>query len=225
MNASLHVISDRTRHRLPFFEALCEAAEGGADVIQIREKKAPARETYNTVRDIQIYLHTHQLQTNIFVNDRVDIAIAADLGGVHLAAKSLSIETAAALRRRSRWTGKIGCSVHTLEEAVQAEQAGVDYVTFGHIFPSASHPGVPPRGLDALVRVVDGLTIPVIAIGGIDAANIRDVLATGCSGIALIGAVLDAEDPRRAAYQLKEEMAKSTERPKILFAVREDSLE
>lgn len=217
MPAVLHVISDRRRHRLPLFEALVESARGGADVIQVREKKAPAAETYILVQQLQQAISKHQLQTQTFVNDRADIAMAADIGGVHLAAKSLPIPVIVQLRRHTDWSGRIGCSVHTLEEAMRAQADGADYVTFGHIFASESHPGVPPRGLSALRRVVDSLSIPVIGIGGIDRRNVAAVLATGCSGIAVIGAVLDSEQPFEATKSLKAEMLRAGAKPKVEF--------
>ncbi|MDQ0190320.1 thiamine phosphate synthase [Alicyclobacillus cycloheptanicus] len=217
MNAVLHVISDRKRHHLPLCEALVEAAAGGADVIQVREKKAPAAETYDLVLKLQAAFAARCLTADIFVNDRTDIAISADLNGVHLAAKSLPIAAVHKLRAKTGWHGKIGCSVHRVEEAVQAEAAGADYVTFGHIFASASHPGLPPQGLRALERVVEAVSIPVIAIGGISAQNVGDVLATGCSGIAVIGAVLEAEHPQLAARALKRAMEAANPSPKVPF--------
>lgn len=217
MSAVLHVISDRNRHRLPLLQTLVEAAKGGADVIQIREKKAPASETYALVRQLQAHLSNEGILSTIFANDRTDIAIAANLGGVHLAAKSLPIAVVHKLRSLAGWKGLIGCSAHALDEAIQAEQAGADYVTFGHIFASESHPGLPPRGLNALRRVVEALSIPVIAIGGIHQGNVGAVLATGCSGIAVIGAVLNADDAQDAARNLKQAMEKSGTLPKVSF--------
>ena len=217
MNAVLHVISDRTRHRLPLLDSLVEAAKGGADVIQVREKKAPASETYRLVRQLQDRLSAQKLSAGVFVNDRIDLAISADLAGVHLAAKSLPVRAAAGLRSRAGWSGRIGCSVHSLEEAVEAERAGADYVTYGHIFASDSHPGLPPRGLGALRRAVQALSIPVIAIGGIGPDNAGAVLDTGCSGVAVIGAVLGADNPREAAGALKRAMRQSGRLAKIAF--------
>jgi thiamine-phosphate diphosphorylase len=217
MSAVLHVISDRTRHRTPLLEALLLAAEGGADVIQIREKKAPVSETYSFVTELLENLMIKQVSPAVFVNDRVDVALAANVSGVHLAAKSLPIPVVDQLRRRANWFGQIGCSVHSLEEAIAAEQSGADYVTFGHIYASESHPGLPPRGLPALRRVVDALSIPVIAIGGIDRFNLASVLETHCSGVAVIGSVLNATSPFDATRTLKELIHKSQAIPKVPF--------
>lgn len=218
MTAVIHVISDRQRHHLPLLDALVLAAQGGADVIQIREKKAPAAETYAQITELQQHLSELEQIPAVFVNDRVDIALSANLAGVHLAAKSLPLQVARSLRDRARWSGWIGCSVHSLDEAMAAERAGADYVTFGHVFSSQSHPGIPPRGLHTLRRVVDVLSIPVIAIGGIDHKNVQPVLETNCSGIAVIGAVLNAEDPFEATRALRQAVERSSAIPKVPFS-------
>ncbi len=97
---------------------------------------------------------------------------------------------------------RIGISVHSLEEAIEADALGADYVTFGHIFSSQSHPDEPGRGLDALAELVERLDIPVLAIGGIDHSNIGEVVATGCSGVSVISAIVDHADPGHATTQL-----------------------
>lgn len=222
MTPVLHMISDRDRHQLPLIEALSEAAEGGADVIQIRDKKMPVLRTLELVKNLKENLNRLHLATKIFVNDRMDLALAEKLDGVHLAAQSLPVATAHALRNQLKWQGMLGCSVHSLEEAMFAENAGADYVTFGHVFPSASHPQLAPRGLAALSLVVEKLSIPVLAIGGIDEKNVESVLATGCSGVAVIGAVLDAENPKEAAYRLKQTMLACHIAPKTPFFKKEN---
>ena len=217
MSAILHVVSDRQRCKLPIAQALLESARGGADVIQIREKRAPAMETFSLTKQLQARCKRLGLETAFIMNDRFDIALAANMDGVHLAAKSLPIDVVAGLRREYRWRGRIGCSVHSLEEALVAEQGGADYVTFGHIYASGSHPNLPPRGVMALRRIVDRVNIPVIAIGGIDVANLEAVLDTGCSGIAIIGAILDTESPREQSEKIKRIMETSPSAPKVPF--------
>jgi thiamine-phosphate pyrophosphorylase len=157
---------------------------------------------------------------NLFVNDRVDVAMAVGASGVHLAAKSLPIPAVKQLVARASWPGLVGCSVHSLEAALVAAAAGADYITFGHVYASESHPGLPPRGVRELARIVEAVEIPVIAIGGIDASNVEPVLETGCAGVAVIGAVLGQDDPQRAAHRLKERMARVNVRPKRPFPLR-----
>jgi thiamine-phosphate diphosphorylase len=209
----LHVVSDRHRHTLPLPEALALAAQGGAHVLQIREKKAPAAEVYDLCLEVRARCEEAGVRPKLFVNDRIDIAIAIGADGVHLAAKSLPVAVVRRIAKESGWPGVIGCSVHSLEEAVAAEAAGADYVTFGHVYASESHPGVPPRGVYALRRVVEAVNIPVIAIGGIDHTNVSAVLATGCRGVAVIGAVLNQPDPRAAAARIVAQMRAERGRP------------
>lgn len=217
MTAVLHVISDRLRNRRPIEDVLVASLQGGADCVQIREKRAPARDTLALALDLLRAVSEFSLEGQVFVNDRLDVAMAADLHGVHLATKSLPVAVAHDLRRRFSWPGVIGCSVHGLQEAMDAESAGADYVTFGHVFPSLSHTDREPQGLGALRRVVENLSIPVIAIGGIDPSNVGSVLETGCSGVAVIGAVLEADSPLRATRDLKRAMAKTDREPKVTF--------
>ncbi len=217
MAAVLCVISDRQNLKIPLSEALCQAAKGGADVIQIRDKKLPASEIFAICSSLWSKIENLQHAPELFVNDRVDIAIASHLGGVHLAAKSLPIRVAKSVLREANWQGTVGVSVHSLDEAVTAEEHGADYITYGHIFASESHRGEPPRGLSALARIVDAVNIPVIAIGGIQVQNIGPVLSTGCSGVAVIGAVMHQDYPYDAVQKLKEQIYKSTTKPKFLF--------
>ncbi|SIS52590.1 thiamine phosphate synthase [Alicyclobacillus vulcanalis] len=222
MTHVLHVLSDRSRQAaVPLEEALWLAAEGGADVLQVREKKAPALAVYEMTRSLLSRIRDGGLATSVLVNDRVDVALAAGANGVHLAAKSLPVGAVRDLLAAVQKPLVIGCSVHSLEEALAAEAAGADYVTFGHVFPTASHPGLPPKGVRELARVVEALSIPVVAIGGIDAANVAEVLAAGASGVAVIGAVVESPDPRGAAARIKEAMARCQAPPKVTFpAVR-----
>jgi thiamine-phosphate diphosphorylase len=219
MRAVLHVISDRQRKPVPLLDVLTQAAEGGADVIQIREKKAPALENYQLCTSLKEKLSQMDRTPQLFVNDRVDVAMAVCADGVHLASRSLPPGVVKTVTKQSSWHGLVGVSVHSVEEAKLAAAAGADYVTFGHIFASESHQGEPPRGLLALERVVGAVDIPVIAIGGIDVHNVGPVLDTGCSGVAVIGAVLHHANPRYATERLKEEMDKARTKPRFAFPV------
>ncbi len=110
---------------------------------------------------------------------------------------------------------RVGISVHSLEEAIEAAALGADYVTFGHVFSSQSHPGEPGRGLDALAGIVERLDIPVLAIGGIDQANIAQVVATGCAGVSVISAIVDHHDPGYAARRLIDLAGQAPSQPRI----------
>jgi thiamine-phosphate pyrophosphorylase len=177
------------------------ACEGGASVVQLRAKRATdtlALEWAGAIREI-----TRKFDVGFFVNDRFDLALAADADGVHLGQEDLPpsrIPTAA----RSRLL--VGRSTHTLEQAIEARAESIDYIAFGPIFSTGSKdsPG-DPRGVERLAEVVRAVQPqPVIAIGGIDLGNVARVAGTGVAGIAVISAIAEAADPCRAARALAE---------------------
>ena len=120
----------------------------------------------------------------VIVNDRLDVALAAGAGGVHL--KGESIDTAA-VRRIVPAGFLVGRSVHAADEAERAAADGADYVVVGTVFETASKPGQPPSGLDLLRETVRRCRVPVLGIGGMTAARAAAVAATGAAGLAAIG--------------------------------------
>jgi len=171
------------------------ALESGVDVVQIREPGASARAILTAAN--RLAPHAAGAGAALLINDRVDVAAVLGNAGVHLGGRSLPV----AVVRRSFAFPLIGISVHSKDEAVAA--TGADYITFGHVFATRSHPGEPPAGTGALADVVAAVELPVIAIGGITAGNVADVIATECAGIAVISAILDAADPRAATRALR----------------------
>lgn len=140
-------------------------------------------------------------EARLLVNDRVDVARAIGAHGVHLPGLGLPPLVARALLEP--WQ-VIGVSVHSVEDAVAAEAAGADHLVFGHVFATPTHAREAPRGVAALRAVVEAVRVPVLAIGGVTAANAHEVLAAGASGVAVIGAVLDAPDPAAATRALRD---------------------
>ena len=135
----------------------------------------------------------------LFVNDRLDVALAAGAAGVQLSATGLT--PAEARPWSSAWW--IGVSVHTPEEA--AAVRGADYLLVGPVFATTTHPTAEPLGVKGLAPFV-GLGVPVVAIGGITPANARDVVAGGAHGVAVIRALWNAPDPARAAQEIMKEI-------------------
>lgn len=206
----LHFITDVRKRTEQTLETVAGAIEGGVDWLQIRDKSAAALDLYEFARNVLTkWPNAHG--SGIIVNDRVDVALALDLQGVHLARKSLPPHE---VRRLLRPGQLMGVSVHSLEEAIQAERDGADYVTYGHIFPTSSKPGLPHRGTKPLRAMVERLNIPVLAIGGIDVDNVADVVNTGCAGIVVISAIGSKTDAKRAARELKEAMLRASGVPK-----------
>lgn len=209
--AALHLITDR-QAAPALVAAVAAALRGGVDWVQVRDKSAAAAELYQlacALRDA-----CRAAGAGLLVNDRLDVALAADADGVHLAKKSLPVAAARRLLPPGRL---LGASVHSVEEAVAAARAGADYVTFGSVFPTRSHPGRPPTGLDALAAAVAAVDVPVLAIGGITPENVAAVLATGAAGVAVISSVLLAADPAAAAARLREAMERAPGAPRVPF--------
>ena len=190
---SLQLIVNRSlsEHELePFLQA-------GVDCLQVRIAGILTRDLLDQVqRTVRI---AHKNGAMVLVNGRLDIALAASADGVQLPRHGVSPSEARPLMRNKL----IGVSVHSVEDAVSADRAGANFVTFGHVFASRSHPDGAPRGLEQLRSVIEAVRCPVVAIGGIRPDNVARVLEAGVSGIAVIRSVWNAVDPVAAVRQLK----------------------
>jgi len=199
----LHAITDERIARRPDLGDIARelATGGGADLaLHARGHTLTGLEHY----ELAVRL-SDSPTVRLFVNDRLDIALAVDAEGVQLTPESLSPEEAR--RLSARWW--IGRSVHNLAEAEAAQAGGADYLLAGPVFPTATHPDRAPLGLGALREIV-GLGLPVIAIGGVTARNAREVREAGAHGVAAIRALWDATEPAAAARQMLEALWKSS---------------
>ncbi|MBH0189074.1 MAG: thiamine phosphate synthase [Nitrospira sp.] len=191
----LLLVTDRHRTRgrsLP--SILQQAVEAGLPAIQLRERDLPTTELLQFVQEIRAI--TLPRAVPLIINDRVDLMLALNLDGVHLRANSLPV---AAVRRLAGADRLIGLSTHSLAEVRQANQDGADYVVFGPIFDTLSKRQFgSPVGLAQLAEVCRLSAIPVFAIGGISGASVPAVRRAGSHGIAVIGSILDQEDPATA---------------------------
>lgn len=202
----LYVVTDRRQTAgRPLEEVLSAAARGGAGAVQLREKDLSARDLYALGARLQEVLAPYRIP--LLINDRLDVALALDCAGVHLAGHSLPT----ALARRLLGPHKlIGVSTHSVEEAQRAATEGADFVVFGPVYTTPSKMAYgPPQGLQQLAAVVGQVPIPVLAIGGIEPSNLTQVLTTGAYGVAMIRAVLAAADPCAATRQLHAGLAAS----------------
>lgn len=134
------------------------------------------------------------------MNDRADVAVAAGADGVHLPSAGLPPDVARRLVGPDRL---VGVSTHSAAEAEAAERGGADFVLFGPVYDTPSkRPYGPPRGLEALAEVCRRLRIPVLAVGGVTAARVGELRAAGAAGVAVIRALLEAENPATATKAL-----------------------
>ena len=199
----LHAITDERIARRPDLGDIARelATGGGADLaLHARGHTLTGLEHY----ELAVRL-SDSPSVRLFINDRLDIALAVDAKGVQLTPESLSPEEAR--RLSARWW--IGKSVHNLAEAEAAQAGGADYLLAGPVFPTATHPDRAPLGLGALREIV-GLGLPVLAIGGVTARNAHEVREAGAHGAAAIRALWDATEPAAAARQMLEALWKSS---------------
>ena len=195
----LHVITDIfLQTRYSHVELTEMAIAGGADTIQFRQKGGSTRQMIEAAG--RMGRICNDAGVLFVVNDRIDIAIASKADGVHLGQDDFPIPLARELLGSEKI---IGGSVGTLEEARRCLSEGADYVGFGPVFPTSSKDDAGPvSGIEALKKIVSAVSLPVIAIGGIDEKNAPDVIRAGARGIAVISAVCCQADPEKAARAL-----------------------
>lgn len=203
----LCLVTDRRRCvGRPLEEVVDAAVSGGVDIVQLREKdmaQGPLLELARRLRSVTAY------RASLFVNDRIDVALAAGADGVQLAENSIPVETA---RRIVGDALLIGRSVHGIGTALDASRAGADMLVFGTVFATASHPRQRPSGVGPLTELSRHGTVPVLGIGGITPGNVGEVVEAGASGAAVITAITESPDPKEAARALRRVMADAWKR-------------
>ncbi len=195
----LMLVSDRSL--CPDLVGAVEAAvTGGVDAVQLREKDMPSEELLPLARRLRQATEGRAVLTGrqalLLVNGPLAVAQAAEARGVHLPEDAPPVE-------RPREGFLIGRSVHSLAAAGRAEAEGVDYLIAGPVYETPSHPGREPAGLALIEEVARGVRLPVLAIGGVTAGRVEEVVRAGASGVAVISAVLAQADRRAAAEGLR----------------------
>jgi thiamine-phosphate pyrophosphorylase len=198
----LYLITDRKVATKPLSEAVRLALEGGVRAVQLREKDLSVRELLTLAQELRSI--TREFGAKLFINDRVDVAVAVDAEGVHLGTRSMPPEGA------RKVVGKdmlIGVSTHNKEEAKAAVVGGADFITFGPIFETQSKVKYgSPVGIIALNSVKSGIETPIFALGGVKSGSVSKIMASGAYGISVISAILGADDIRKAAEVLVQEV-------------------
>jgi thiamine-phosphate pyrophosphorylase len=195
----LYLVTDRRQTRGRDLLAVVEQAlAGGARAIQLRDKDLGGRELYELAARLKTLCSMHS--AGLFINDRVDVALAVDADGVQLGSAAMPV---AADRKLLGDAKLIGASIHSPEEGPAAAKAGADFVLFGPVYftPSKAAYGK-PQGLELLQEAVEKNSLPIYAIGGVKPENAAAVRKTGARGVAVISAVMSAEDPAAASREL-----------------------
>lgn len=192
----LYLVTDRQQTAgRPLVSVVGRAVSAGVRAVQLRERDLPIRELLSLALDLQRELSEMQL----FINDRVDLAVALGCRGAHLRESSLPAPVVRALLRPSQL---LGLSVHSIQDAVAAERHGADFVVLGPIYdtPSKREYGA-PLGLQVLEQAARAVNIPIFAIGGMTASRTREVRQAGAFGVAVLSSILSASNVEAATEQ------------------------
>lgn len=197
---SLYLVTDRSLSRGRTTVEIVEAAvSGGVTCVQLREKECGTREFIREARTIKPLLAEKNIP--LIINDRLDVALAIEADGVHLGQNDMHIGDA----RKIAGPGMIiGISAESVEDAVQAEKDGADYIGVSPVFatPTKTDTAV-PLGLNGVAEIRKRIDIPLVGIGGINDTNAASVISAGAHGIAVVSAIVSADDPADAAKFLK----------------------
>ena len=200
VNYSLYLVTDSALAMgRPLLDVVCAAIDGGVTCVQVREKDVPSRVYVSQLLSVRPLLRERGIP--LFVNDRVDVALAVEADGVHLGQTDLPLSMA-----RGVAAGRllIGVSCESVQDAVDAERGGADYASVSPVFATPTKTDTAPAlGLDGVRAVRRAVCLPVVAIGGIGATNAADVIRAGADGICVVSAIVSAPDPRAAAASLR----------------------
>ena len=181
------------------------ALQGGVGIVQLREKHLGDRELLDRARRVREW--ATEAGAIFIMNDRPDLAVLSGADGVHVGQDELSVKDA---RRIVGPDKLVGVSTHTIEQARQAVLDGADYIGMGPVFPTSTKSFSAYAGLDFVRQVMAEITLPAYAIGGINLANVDQVIQAGATGIAVSGALCSAADPREAAERLRDRLPRAS---------------
>jgi len=196
----LHILTDTSsQNRFGHAELAEQAIRGGAEAIQFRQKSGSTQEMIREAQRVRAVCRRSNIP--LLINDRVDVAIAADADGVHLGRDDFPIRLARLLLGPHRI---IGGSAGTIEEALAGLREGADYLGCGPVFTTKTKADAGAAAGPALIRELSrAVSIPVLGIGGIDASNAREVIEAGAYGVAVVAAVCTSPDPEEATRQIR----------------------
>ncbi|HEY8597341.1 MAG TPA: thiamine phosphate synthase [Thermomicrobiales bacterium] len=204
LKLGLYLVTDERLSRGRATAEIVRAAiRGGIDVVQLRGKDLPAREQLAIGRELRAI--TREAGLLFIVNDRVDLALALDADGVHVGQDDLPAEV---VRQLVGPEMIVGVSAATIPEARAARDAGADYLGVGAIYSTATKLDAgAATGPGLLGTIAGAVALPLVAIGGINATNVAEVIAAGATGAAVVSAIVAADDPEAAARDLQRRIA------------------
>ena len=190
IDLSLYLVTDKSDDVEKFLRTIEEGIKGGVSVVQIREKTADTLDFYNLA--LKVKEITAKYDVPLIINDRVDVALAVDADGVHVGQTDMPCDVTRALVGPDKI---VGVSAATIEEAKKAERDGADYIGSGAVFPTSTKDDAPKITKKDLKEIVDSISIPVVAIGGINLNNAHELNGTGIAGLSVVSAIMSSDNP------------------------------
>ena len=198
LDYSLYLVTDRALMSTKSLEeAVEQAIIGGCTMVQLREKEASSREFYDIARSIREI--TGKYRVPLVINDRLDVALAVNAEGAHIGQDDLPVFVARTLLGQGKL---LGVSVGNREQALRAEAEGADYLGVGAMFATGTKTDAGLVTMEELIRIRKAVTVPVVAIGGIDRETAGRFAGSGIDGFAVVSGILSQRDIRGAAAEL-----------------------
>ena len=196
--SGLYAIMDaKTLERRSPVEIARQVIRGGAKTIQLRGKIRSKKELLPIAQQLKSLCAEHEVL--FIVNDYLDIALAAEADGLHLGQSDLPVKEARKLLSIDKI---LGCSTRTVDQAITAQADGADYIAVGSMYPTQSKETAVVVGLERLQQIRQAVTLPLVAIGGLNKDNAAEVIAAGADSVAVISAILKAGSPEEAAREI-----------------------
>jgi thiamine-phosphate pyrophosphorylase len=197
---SLYLVTDRALMSTPTLEeAVGQAVDGGATLVQLREKEVSSLEFYRIAKSVKRV--TDARHVPLIINDRVDIALAVDAAGVHVGQSDLPAKVVRSVVGRDKI---LGVSASTLEEALRAQEDGADYLGVGAMFATGTKTDARPVAMEELKKIRLAVSLPIVVIGGINLKTLPLFAGAGIDGAAVVSALIAAKDIEGEAKKLKE---------------------
>ena len=193
---SLYLVTDDSNDEEKFLKTIEDAILGGVSIVQLREKESTSLYFYNIA--LKVKEITNKYNIPLIINDRIDIALAIDADGVHLGQSDLPCKIA----RKLIGDKILGISASNINEAINAEAEGADYIGSGAIFNTKTKDDADSVTIEELREIVKSVNIPVVAIGGINEKNADKLTDTGIYGISVVSAIMQSKNPKIASENL-----------------------
>ena len=197
IDLSLYLVTEESIEIDELTKIITESVSGGVSIVQLREKNNSSLSFYKKASALKQLLN--ELSIPLIINDRVDIALAVGADGIHIGQDDLPLPV---VKKMVPEDMIVGVSVSTLEEALEAERNGADYIGVGSVFPTKTKQDATLMALEDLGEICRGVSIPAVAIGGITADNISALSDSGLSGTAVVSAIMNADNPKTASESL-----------------------